>query len=212
MQLLLATSNRGKAQEMREALDGLGLELLDLNDVPAIGAPEESGRTFSANALQKARHYFDASGHATVADDSGIHVEALEGELGIRTRRWGAGPDASDEEWVAHFLERMKRERNKRARFVCAIAHVGRKGQVQVFEGACDGIIADELEADYLPGLPISACFRPDGYDLVFSALSVEQKNAVSHRGKALLSLKEYFLQRGHLLENGPIEPVPEQH
>ncbi len=212
MKLLLATSNRGKAQEMREALDGLGLDLLDLNDIPTIDAPEETGETFSANALQKAKHYFHASGHATIADDSGIHVEALEGELGIRTRRWGAGPGASDKEWIEHFLERMKRERNKRARFVCAIAHVDRKGEVHVFEGTCDGVITDELEAEYLPGLPISACFRPDGYDLVFSALSVPQKNVVSHRGRALLSLKEHFLQRGHLLGNGPVETLPQQH
>jgi XTP/dITP diphosphohydrolase len=193
MPLLLATSNRGKVHEMREALDGLGLELLDLRDMPANGSPEESGDTFAVNAMQKARHYFDTFAHPTVADDSGIHIEALAGELGIKTRRWGAGPDATDEQWITHFLNRMSREKNKRAKFVCAIAYIDESGKEHVFEGTCDGVITDTLEADYLPGLPISACFKPDGFDRVFSALSIEQKNSTSHRGRALQQLREHL-------------------
>lgn len=191
--LLLATSNKGKVHEMREALDGLGLSLLDLNDVPKIGAPDETGTTFEENAKLKALHYFKHSHHPTVADDSGIHIEALQNELGIHTRRWGAGPDASDEEWIEFFLNRMKKEKNKRAKFVCAIAHVDSEGEIHVFEGTCDGVITDELEADYLPGLPISACFKPDGYNAVFSALSIEQKNSTSHRGRALQQLRKHL-------------------
>lgn len=193
MRLLLATSNKGKVHEMREALDGLGLELLDLSHLPVITQPEETGTTYAENAELKARHYFEESGHATIADDSGIVVEALEGELGVETRRWGAGPMASDGEWIAHFLERMKTEKNKRARFMCSIAHVDADGQVHMFEGMCDGVITDTLEADYLPGLPISACFKPDGEEYVFSALSLEQKNRTSHRGKALMQCREFL-------------------
>ena len=192
MRLLLATSNLGKIQEMREALDGLGLEFLTLNDIPAIGQPEETGTTFAQNAAIKAGHYAQ-SGHPTVADDSGIIVEALKDELGIHTRRWGAGPGASDAEWIAHFLERMKKERNKRARFVCSVAHIDDDGQLSVFEGTCDGTITDELKAEYLPGLPISACFRPDGQDRVFSGLSIEQKNSTSHRGRALMRFRKHL-------------------
>ena len=195
MRLLLATSNLGKVQEMREALDGLGLEFLTLQDVPSIGQPEETGKTFAENAALKARHYSSA-GHPTVADDSGIIVEALKDELGLHTRRWGAGPQATDAEWIEHFLQRMKKERNKRATFICTIAHSDSEGQLHLFEGTCDGTITDDLEADYLPGLPISACFRPDGEDRVFSALNVEQKNRTSHRGRALQQL------RGHLQKN----------
>lgn len=194
--LLLATSNRGKITEMREALDGLGLELLDVGDVKTIGEPEETGKTFAENAAQKAHHYFSETGLPTVADDSGIMVEALEGELGIHTRRWGAGPRASDQEWIEHFLERMKKERNKRARFVCALAHMDDKGRLHFFEGSCDGVITNDLEAEYLPGLPISACFQPDGENAVFSALSLEQKNRTSHRGRALTGLREFLQTR----------------
>ena len=173
MRLLLATSNPGKITEMREALDGLGLELLSVDEVKTIGMPEETGKTFAENAAQKAHHYFAETGLPTVADDSGIHVEALEGELGIHTRRWGAGPRATDEEWIEYFLNRMKTENNKRAQFVCTLAHVDQEGRLHVFEGTCDGMITDELEADYLPGLPISACFRPHGENAVFSPPSI---------------------------------------
>ena len=196
MRLLLATSNPGKITEMREALDGLGLELLSVDEVKTIGMPAETGKTFAENAAQKAHHYFAETGLPTVADDSGIHVEALEGELGIHTRRWGAGPRATDEEWIEYFLNRMKTENNKRAQFVCTLAHVDQEGRLHVFEGTCDGMITDELEADYLPGLPISACFRPDGENAVFSALSIEQKNSTSHRGRALHTFREFLQTR----------------
>jgi len=104
----------------------------------------------------------------------------------------GAGPEANDEEWITFFLDRMKGEKSKRARFTCVLA-VYDGNEVHTFEGYCDGVITETLEAEYLPGLPISACFRPDGYDTVFSALSVEEKNRVSHRGKAVRELKEYL-------------------
>lgn len=197
MQLLLATSNKGKVTEMREALDGLPLKILDLSQMPSLSTslPKETASTYAGNAEIKARHYFTAHMIPTVADDSGIVVEALQGELGTHTRRWGAGADATDEEWIEHFLDRMKKEKNKRAKFLCTIAHVDTSGQVHLFEGTCDGTITESLEADYLPGLPISACFRPDGCDYVFSALPMNTKNAVSHRGKALKEFRE-FLQK----------------
>ncbi len=193
MQLLLATSNKGKAHEMREALDGLPLELLDLRDVNVVGQPEETGNTFEENAVRKAVFYSEMTGLPSVADDSDIMVEAIQNELGIHTRRWGAGADASDQEWIEYFLARMKKEKNKHARFVCSLAYIGPDGTMQTFEGRCGGVITDTLEAVYLPGLPLSACFKPDGYSLVFSALSIEQKNNASHRGQALMQLREFL-------------------
>jgi XTP/dITP diphosphohydrolase len=191
---LLATSNKGKIIEIRECLAGLDVELLapdDLDDVPS--APHETEDTFEGNAVQKAKHYFEATGIPCIADDSGILVEVLSEELGIHTRRWGAGPEANDKEWITYFLDRMKEEGNKRARFTCVIALIEEDGALHTFEGHCDGEITEKLEADYLPGLPISACFRPDGCDKVFSALTVDQKNSVSHRGRAVKMLKDYI-------------------
>ena len=193
---LLATSNKGKIIEIRECLAGLDVELLapdDLDEVPS--QPHETEDTFEGNAVQKARYYFEKTGIPCIADDSGIIVEALSSELGIHTRRWGAGPEANDEEWITYFLDRMGEEGNKRARFICVIALIEEDGSLHTFEGHCDGVITEKLEADYLPGLPISACFRPEGCDMVFSALSVEQKNSVSHRGRAVRGLKDYLIQ-----------------
>lgn len=194
MRLLLGTSNPGKVREISEALSGLGFSFLSLKDIPNPGKqPEETGEGYAENAALKAKHY-RACGYPTLADDSGIHIEALEGELGVQTRRWGAGPEASDKEWIAYFLDRMKKERNKRARFVCALAYVDERGHLHQFEGDCRGTITDDLEAEYLPGLPISACFKPDGFDKVFSALSLEEKNRVSHRGRALTAFRDFLV------------------
>lgn len=193
MQLLLGTINHGKVTEIREALEGLPVTIMTPHQLSISESPEETGSTFAENALQKARFYFDRSALPTVADDSGINVHALADELGIHTRRWGAGAHASDEEWIAWFLDRMKREENKRAFFVCNLAFIDGDGTHHLFEGRCDGVITETLEADYLPGLPLSACFRPDGFDRVFSGLSFEQKNSTSHRGKAALRLRRHL-------------------
>ncbi len=197
-ELLLATTNKGKAIEIAEVVKGFSLGVLTLSDAVArlgkdLPDVHESGTTYEANALLKARHYHALTGLPTLADDSGIMVEALKDELGVYTRRWGAGAKASDQEWIEYFLERMSRENNKRARFVCVLAYIDADDKEHLFEGDCDGVITDKLEADYLPGLPISACFKPDGYEKVYSALTIEQKNSTSHRGRALEKFGEYL-------------------
>ncbi len=197
MQLLLGTGNPGKIREIGEALADLDIRSITPADVGIAENPHEEGDTFADNARQKARFYFERSnGIPTLADDSGIVVEALANELGIHTRRWGAGPDASDHRWIAFFLDRMRSEENTRARFICSLCFIDAQGNEHLFEGACDGVITDELEADFLPGLPISACFRPDGSAKVYSALSIEEKNRISHRGRALGGFRKYLEQQ----------------
>ncbi|MDD4627824.1 MAG: non-canonical purine NTP pyrophosphatase [Candidatus Peribacteraceae bacterium] len=185
MELLLGSNNEGKIIEISEVLRDLPVNIITPKHLSILAAPKETGSTFEENAIEKALFYYEKSKLPTVADDSGIIVEAIADELGLHTRRWGAGPAASDEEWIEHFLERMRKEKNKRARFVCVLAYVDSLGVTYTFEGRCEGIITPTLEADYLPGLPISACFRPDGHSAVFSALTIDQKNSTSHRGKA---------------------------
>jgi len=193
MQILIGSNNKGKIIEISEVLQGLPLEIIHPAHLNITDAPPETGATFEENALQKARFYFEKTQLPTVADDSGIIVEALENELGLHTRRWGAGPQASDQEWIDFFLERMKMEKNKRARFVCSIAYIDLQGANYTFEGRCDGLITPTLEAEYLPGLPISACFMPEGHSRVFSGLTIEQKNSTSHRGKATRKLADFL-------------------
>ena len=193
MQLLIGTNNEGKIVEIAEVLRELSVKILTPKHLDIADVPEETGSTFEENALQKARFYYDRSGLPTVADDSGIIVEALEKELGIHTRRWGAGAKANDKEWIEYFLKRMEKEKNKRTRFVCALAYIDIDRKEHLFEGTCDGIITNTLEADYLPGLPISACFKPDGFDCVYSAMKIEQKNSTSHRGKAAVKFRTFL-------------------
>lgn len=179
--------------EVSDALQGLGLELVTPIQMGIVESPEEEFDTFEENAEQKARFYYERTGITTLADDSGIIVEALKDELGIHTRRWGAGKHATDQEWIEHFLKRMESETNRRARFVCVLALVGTDNNTSFFEGWCEGTITHGLEAEYLTGLPLSACFKPDGSEKVFSALKLEEKAKFSHRGKALFLLREFL-------------------
>ncbi len=193
MKLLVGTSNKGKVIEISEALAGLDVDIVTPAVLGITDVPTEEGETFAENARQKAQFYHARSGLATLADDSGILVEALQNELGIHTRRWGAGPDASDHHWISFFLDRMREEQNKRAHFVCNLIYMDENGEEHLFEGSCDGTITDSLESGYLPGLPISACFKPEGHSKVYSALSIDEKNAISHRGRALGLFREFI-------------------
>jgi XTP/dITP diphosphohydrolase len=193
MKLLIGTANKGKIIDMSEVLKDLPLEIMTPLDLHISESPQETGDTFEENARQKARFYREKSGLPTLADDSGIIVEALAGELGIHTRRWGAGAHATDEEWIRYFMERMKHEENRRALFVCSLCYIDEQGQEHFFDGTCEGVITEELEADYLPGLPIAACFKPDGADEVYSAMGIEGKNEWSHRGRAMIKLHDYL-------------------
>lgn len=196
MRLLIGTANKGKAIEVGEALKDFGIECVLPADLGIKEKPEETGTTYEENARLKANFYFERTGLAVLSDDSGIVAEALKDELGINTRRWGAGPDVSDQEWVDHFLKRLENESNRKARFVCCLCFKDADGNEHVFEGTADGVITETLETEYKPGLPVSACFRPDGYDRVYNALTVEEKNAISHRGRALHKLIDYFQER----------------
>lgn len=198
MKLLIATHNKGKFIEISEVLGELPIELLSLDDIGITEDVEETGITFGENAEIKARFFAELSGLPTVADDSGIHVDALDGELGVQTRRWGAGPTATDEEWMEVFMDRMHKEDDKKAEFVCAVCLV-HDGKVEHFEAQTRGIILDELKADYLPGLPLSAVFQPEGFEKVYSALTIDEKNGISHRGKAFGTLRDYLKE--HILE-----------
>lgn len=191
MQILLATENPGKAIEFREMFAPLGVEIVTLKDLGLRPLPEETGCTFEENALLKVRHAYEQARIPTIADDSGFTVEALAGELGVHTRPWG-GPGATDEEWIAKFMTRMAGQENRRAQFVCALVYkdIARE---EVFIGTCDGVIVEKMEAVPLPGLVASAVFRPDGQTKVFSALSPEEKHAISHRGRAMQKLRTFL-------------------
>ncbi|MBU1151658.1 non-canonical purine NTP pyrophosphatase [Patescibacteria group bacterium] len=191
--LLIATKNPGKFREIGEGLDGLGFEFLFLGDMDVEdGDFVEDGKNFRENAFKKASYYGNKLGMMTFGEDSGIFVEALGDELGVQTRRWGAGEAVSDEEWLEYFLRRMEGEENRLARFVCA-GCLFDGGVLGEFEGQTRGEISQEILAPILPGIPLSSCFIMDGADKVYAAMSAEEKNKGSHRGKVLAQVREHL-------------------
>ncbi len=192
MKILIATKNPGKFEEIREMLTGLDAEFVSLEDLGITEDFKEGSHSFEENALGKARFFHEKTGLVTVADDSGIFVETLAEELGIKTRRWGAGEEASDEEWLEHFMKRMETESNRKAEFVCAAAYVS-GGEEKVFKAETVGVITKTVEVSVKAGIPLSSVFKAEGCGKVFAALSTEEKNQLSHRGKAFVLLKNYL-------------------
>ncbi len=210
--ILIATSNSGKRKEILSALLPLpDFEILTPADLGLALDIEENGKNYAENALMKAKAYFEKTGLPTIAEDSGMEVSALKGELGMHTRRWGAGPKANDTEWLDFFMKRMAGEKDRSARFVCHAVYLDEKGP-QDFEGECLGTITQQIEGPVLPGIPLSAVFKPLHEHLVYSAMGEEQKNALSHRGKAIRLLKNFlegerkniavFIDAGNLWNN----------
>jgi XTP/dITP diphosphohydrolase len=194
--ILIATHNFGKYKELMEVLAPLsGIKFVSLNDEKIEEDVEENGETYEENAIIKAEFFGRKSGLPTIADDSGIHVDALNGELGVKTRRWGAGYEASDKEWLDYFLQRMSNEENRRAEFISVAAFYRPGEETLTFRGECVGQILDKPQVELEQGIPLSAVFLPDGKDKVFSALTKHEKNEISHRGKAIKQCHDYLLK-----------------
>ncbi|MBU1992501.1 MAG: non-canonical purine NTP pyrophosphatase [Patescibacteria group bacterium] len=195
--LLIATKNPGKFGEIKGVLSGLPFEFLFLGDLDEdFGDVSEDGETFYDNAFLKARYFADKAGLLTLAEDSGILIDAFPGEFGVKTRRWGLGEGASDEEWIVYFMEKMKDKGERGARFTCNAVLVD-GDSVWGFEGETPGSITEELMAPILPGLPLSSCFMPEGFDKVYAGLTREEKNEISHRGQAILKVRKFLEEMG---------------
>jgi len=187
MKLLIATGNAGKLREYRRMLQNLDFEIVGLEDVGLKGLDvEETGMTFIENAILKAEAYGAASGLLTLADDSGLVVDALDGRPGVYSARYGgAGLDNAGRR--AYLLQEMATvpETERSARFVCVIAlHHPEKGETHTTEGTVEGRILQE-ERDAGTGFGYDPVFQPDGYDLSFAEMPADEKNRISHRGRA---------------------------
>lgn len=201
IQLLIGTTNKGKFKEMKEVLGSLPIDFITPHDLGITEMPEETGGTYEENARIKSHFYFEKSGRiATLAEDSGIEIDAFPNELGLKTRRWGAGEHATDEEWLDHFLTELKKKppEKRTARFHCAAALTMQNrltGDIEtnVFHGVCPGFLHTEPKTEVPHGIPLSACFQPDGFDKVYAALTPEEKNMISHRGRAMHQVRDFL-------------------
>ncbi|HID91513.1 TPA: non-canonical purine NTP pyrophosphatase [Candidatus Gracilibacteria bacterium] len=183
MKLHIATQNLGKLSEIKNFLSNIGVVFVELDYVDL---KEETGDTFQENSLQKAMNAFLQTGLPTLAEDSGIEVDALRGELGVKTRRWGAGKNATDEEWLAYFLSIMHDKQNRNARFFTSACLILSLDEIYICGGSCDGIILQESSVPLVKGIPLSSYFVPNGLGKTFSELSEGEKNKISHRGNAM--------------------------
>lgn len=190
-QLLIATTNPGKVREICRILEGTSVRLLTLADVPPVPEPEETGRTFAENARLKAEYYARSSGLTTVAEDSGLVIDALGGRPGVLSARY---PGATYPEKFANlYRELAPHPRPWTARFVAALAVVQAKGSLLLFE--CEGTVAGEIAAE-----PRGS--HGFGYDPFFfypplgrttGELTDDEKIEISHRGKAFRQLRAWL-------------------
>ncbi|MHA3701317.1 RdgB/HAM1 family non-canonical purine NTP pyrophosphatase [Jatrophihabitans sp. YIM 134969] len=188
--ILLATRNAHKLEELRRILAPLvpGVEVVGLADVPEYPETPETGATFAANALVKAHDGVRHTGLVTVADDSGIAVDALNGMPGVLSARWSghAKDDAANNALLLAQLADVPDER-RTAAFVCAATLAAPDGSTEVVEGRMTGRVIREPRGSN--GFGYDPLFVPDGYDVTSAELPSEEKDAISHRGKALRAL-----------------------
>jgi XTP/dITP diphosphohydrolase len=182
LKLLLATTNQGKIREYRHLLEGLPFKLVTPADEGIDITVDEKEKTFEENARLKATTYSRLSGLVTLADDSGLEVDALDGGPGIVSARF-AGEQASDKDRIEHLLDRLKNvPREKRtARFRCIIAIVTPEGRAELCDGECQGLIAFERRGE--SGFGYDPVFYLPELGKTVAELSLETKNQVSHRG-----------------------------
>lgn len=183
--LLLATRNNHKKQELQELLRDLQIEIVTLDDIEPLPEVEEDGVTFEANAIKKASINASLSGLVTLADDSGLAVDALDGKPGVYSARF-AGENADDEKNNQKLLALLTNvpEEQRTARFKCVIAICAPGGKTATVEGSCEGKIA--IKPSGQQGFGYDPLFIPEGGEKSFAMLAAEEKNRISHRGKAL--------------------------
>ena len=188
MKLVLASKNQKKLVEMNDILSHLGIEVCSEAEAGVDLEVEETGTTFEENSLLKAKAVMEASGLPAIADDSGLCVECLNGAPGVYSARYG-GEGLSDEERYRILLENMRGQMTRAAKFVSVITCCFPNGGVLTARGECPGSIA------YAPmgegGFGYDPVFFLPELKKTFAQLSAEEKNAISHRGKALEAFKE---------------------
>ena len=188
--VVLATRNAGKTDELRRLLADFPVAIRSLDDFGPIPPVEEDGRSFEENAVKKARSTAKVLGLPALADDSGLTVEALGGAPGVRSARY-AGGDAADADNNAKLLRELKHEENRAAVFVCVIAIAVPWGPALVYEGRCEGLITREQMGT--EGFGYDPIFFYPPLQKTFAQLTTEEKNQVSHRGRALRELRQEF-------------------
>ncbi len=183
--LLIGTRNSGKFAEIQALLAETRIELVSLSDIGLELTVDEVGATYRENAALKAQAYARASGLITLADDSGLEVDALDGAPGLYSSRYAPQPGATDADRRVHLLKNLSgHPRPWRARFCCVVALATPEGDTQFTEGACPGEIIPEERGQF--GFGYDPIFLVEGKGLTMAELPMDEKNALSHRARAV--------------------------
>ncbi|MBF0602841.1 MAG: RdgB/HAM1 family non-canonical purine NTP pyrophosphatase [Nitrospirae bacterium] len=195
LEIVLATRNPKKVEELRRMFVGNEIIFLDLNAFPGSPEVEENGSTFEENADLKSRAIAGYTQRHALADDSGLVVDALDGAPGVRSARF-AGPGATDAQNLHWLLATLKEKGGvgHRARFECALSLCDPWGQIERFSGVVHGVIVGEPRG--ANGFGYDPVFVPDGERLTFAQMSAGEKDRISHRGRALEALAKRLSKR----------------
>lgn len=186
--MVLATKNQGKVKEFREMLQEYPIEIRCLSDFGPIPDVEEDGETFDDNAYKKALFTAKVLGLPAISDDSGLEVEALGGAPGVRSARY-AGEKANDQDNIKKLLAELEGQDNRRAAFHCVVSIAVPSGPALTYEGKCQGVITETPVGD--GGFGYDPVFFCPELGKTFAEASMDEKNRVSHRGKALAEIRE---------------------
>lgn len=192
MEIVLATGNRKKSEEVKRILSAPDIKILTLDDFPECPEVIEDRDTFEGNALKKASVIAHCTGLTTIADDSGLEVDALKGAPGVFSARY-AGDNATDNDNINKLLRETMHvpDETRTARFVCCIALVFPDSRQKTFFGYVNGKIGRSPKGDM--GFGYDPVFCPDGSDLTFAEMTSSEKDSLSHRKEALEKLKKYL-------------------
>lgn len=196
MKLLIATKNRGKINEITAALQDLPVEFVTLGTAPVDSHYTEVGHDFLANALLKANYYYEQLKIPTLAEDSGLSVDYLGGEPGVKSRRW-PGYEATDEQLMNLLLEKLSGVPRylRRAHFISAVTFIFDPKNIYTTEHKVSGHILEKPIEPVQPDIPWSSLFFIEDLGKAFSQLSEIEKNEVSHRGGALKKIKPFIIK-----------------
>lgn len=187
--IFLASGNPHKIEELKQMIQPLGIELKSTFDFPDAHEVVEDQPDLEGNALKKARYWLNETGIPSLADDTGLEVDALQGAPGVYSARY-AGENVTYDDNVEKLLREMAGKSGRKARFRTVIAFCDGKEE-HLFEGVCEGEITTQRKGK--KGFGYDPVFQPEGYDHTFAELSAEEKNKISHRGRAFQKFLAYL-------------------
>lgn len=204
MNIIFSTRNPSKVRQVARFFDGSGIFPLSLDDLKIPGEAVEDGETLLENASKKAlhAHRYLNSAMWVMAEDTGLYINALNGEPGIRAARW-AGDNATTEDITLFTLRKLKGKADRSATFETVVVVISPSGAAQSFAGRINGRILESQRVSPQPNMPYSGIFVPEGSDKVWAEMPIDYENSISHRGQAFKKVRAFLEMRIDEEENG---------